>query len=129
MQATLATPARFAGVGLHTGAPVRMTMHPAPAGHGVVFRRTDLGGALVPARWDAVVPSQLCTLLAGENGATVSTVEHVMAALAGTGIHNVLIDIDGPEAPILDGSAAPSWPGSWRRASFSRTRRCAPSGC
>ena len=107
MQATLATPARFAGVGLHTGAPVRMTMHPAPAGHGVVFRRTDLGGALVPARWDAVVPSQLCTLLAGENGATVSTVEHVMAALAGTGIHNVLIDIDGPEAPILDGSAAP----------------------
>ena len=73
MQATLATPARFAGVGLHTGAPVRMTMHPAPAGHGVMFRRTDLGGALVPARWDAVVPSQLCTLLAGENDATVRT--------------------------------------------------------
>lgn len=107
MQATLATTARFTGAGLHSGAPARLTINPAPAGHGIVFRRTDLGGALVPARWDMVEPSKLCTLLRGENGATVSTVEHVMAALAGTGIHNALIDIDGPEIPILDGSAAP----------------------
>lgn len=107
MQATLATPARFTGAGLHSGAPARMTIRPAPAGHGIVFRRTDLDGALIPARWDRVVPSQLCTLLRGEGEATVSTVEHVMAALSGTGIHNALIDIDGPEIPILDGSAAP----------------------
>lgn len=107
MQATLATSARLSGVGLHSGAPVRMTINPAPAGHGIVFRRTDLDGALIPARWDRVVPSQLCTLLRGEQGAQVSTVEHIMAALAGTGIHNALIDIDGPEAPILDGSSAP----------------------
>lgn len=107
MQATLATPARFKGAGLHSGKLARMTINPAPAGHGVVFRRTDLAGALIPALWDHVVPSSLCTLLEGENGATVSTVEHVMAALAGTGVHNALIDIDGPEVPILDGSAAP----------------------
>lgn len=107
MQATLATPARFSGAGLHSGKPARLTINPAPAGHGFVFRRTDLGGKLIPARWDHVVPSTLCTLLQGEDGATVSTVEHVMAALAGTGIHNALIDIDGPEVPILDGSSAP----------------------
>lgn len=111
MQATLATPARFTGAGLHSGQPARMTIHPAPAGHGIVFRRVDLtadgAGALIPARWDNVVPSQLCTLLQGQGGATVSTVEHVMAALSGTGIHNALIDIDGPEIPILDGSSAP----------------------
>ena len=107
MQATLATSARFSGAGLHSGAPVRMTIHPAPAGHGIVFRRTDMADALIPARWDHVVPSQLCTLLQGEGGATLSTVEHVMAALSGTGIHNALIDVDGPEVPILDGSSAP----------------------
>ena len=65
MQATLATPARFSGAGLHSGAPVRMTIHPAPAGHGIVFRRTDMDNMLIPARWDRVVPSQLCTLLQG----------------------------------------------------------------
>ena len=111
MQATLATQARFSGAGLHSGAPARLTINPAPAGHGIVFRRTDLAtdenAALIPARWDHVQPSRLCTLLCGENGASVSTVEHVMAALLGTGIHNALIDIDGPEIPILDGSAAP----------------------
>ena len=107
MQATLATTARFTGAGLHSGAPARLTINPAPAGHGIMFRRTDLGGALVPARWDHVEPSKLCTLLRGPGGASVSTVEHVMAALAGTGVHNALIDIDGPEVPILDGSAAP----------------------
>ena len=107
MQATLATAAEFKGAGLHSGAAARLTIRPAPAGHGIVFRRTDLDGALVPARWDHVQPSRLCTLLQGANGATVSTVEHFMAALAGTGVHNALIDIDGPEVPILDGSAAP----------------------
>lgn len=110
MQKTLNSPARFSGVGLHGGKPVRMTVHPAPADHGIRFRRTDLPpeAESIPALWSAVVPSTLCTLLQSERGtATVSTVEHLMAALAGCGIHNALIEIDGPEVPILDGSAAP----------------------
>ena len=109
MQNTLATSATFRGLGLHSGAPVTMTVHPAEAGHGIWFRRIDLaaGDTRVAARWDAVVPSKLCTLIANAAGASVSTIEHVMAALAGSAIHNALIDIDGPEVPILDGSAAP----------------------
>ena len=109
MQNTLATSATFRGLGLHSGAPVTMTVHPAEAGHGIWFRRTDIasGDTRVAARWDTVVPSKLCTLIANAAGASVSTIEHVMAALAGSAIHNALIDIDGPEVPILDGSAAP----------------------
>jgi UDP-3-O-[3-hydroxymyristoyl] N-acetylglucosamine deacetylase len=84
-----------------------MVVNPASADYGIWFRRTDLSGVdpLIPARWDAVIPSRLCTLLGNAAGATVSTVEHVMAALAGCGIHNALIEIDGAEVPILDGSA------------------------
>lgn len=84
-------------------------MQPAPAGHGIWFRRSDItqGNALIPAHWDAVVPSRLCTLIKNDDGHSVSTIEHVMAALAGCAIHNALIDIDGPEVPILDGSAVP----------------------
>ena len=108
MQNTLVHSVTFTGVGLHSGAPVTMTVHPAAADHGIWFRRTDLvADALVPARWDAVVPSKLCTLIANAAGVTVSTIEHIMAALAGSAVHNALIDIDGPEVPILDGSAAP----------------------
>lgn len=99
----------FTGFGLHGGAAVRMVVKPAPAGHGIVFRRTDVSGeeARVPAHWQAVVPSKLCTLIANEAGVSVSTIEHVMAALAGCAVHNALIEIDGPEVPILDGSAVP----------------------
>jgi UDP-3-O-[3-hydroxymyristoyl] N-acetylglucosamine deacetylase len=98
----------FAGIGLHSGAAVRMTVRPAPADHGIWFCRSDLAGKpQVPARWDAVVQSRLCTVVANAGGASVSTIEHLMAALAGTGIHNALIEIDGPEVPILDGSARP----------------------
>lgn len=99
----------FKGTGLHSGKPVRMVVRPASADYGIWFRRTDLtrGDALIPARWDAVVPSKLCTLVANDDGAQVSTIEHVMAALAGLAINNALIEIDGPEVPILDGSAAP----------------------
>lgn len=99
----------FDGVGLHSGAAVRMVVRPASADYGIWFRRTDLseGDTLVPARWDAVVPSRLCTLVANSQGVRVSTIEHLMAALAGLGIQNALIEIDGPEVPILDGSAVP----------------------
>jgi UDP-3-O-[3-hydroxymyristoyl] N-acetylglucosamine deacetylase len=109
VQTTLRTSVSFDGVGLHSGKPVRLTIRPAPADHGVVFRRTDiaLGDRLVPALWDRVELSPLCTKLVNRAGVAVSTVEHVMAALAGCGVHNALIDIDGPEAPILDGSSAP----------------------
>ena len=107
MQTTIAQKARFRGVGLHSGAAVRLTILPAPADHGIVFVRTDLDGLRIPARWDHVTPSQLCTLLDNGEGATVSTVEHVMAALVGTGINNAVVEVNGPEVPILDGSSAP----------------------
>lgn len=107
MQTTIATKAQFRGVGLHSGAAVRLAILPAPANHGIVFSRTDLGGARIAALWDQVTPSQLCTLLDDGNGVTVSTVEHVMAALSGTGITNALVQVNGPEIPILDGSSAP----------------------
>jgi len=111
VQTTLRTAVTFEGVGLHTGAPVRMTVNPASAGTGIRFRRTDIAtdgtgrNPIVPARWDAVVPSKLCTLIENADSVTVSTIEHIMAALSGCGFHNALIDIDGPEVPILDGSA------------------------
>ena len=109
VQTTIRSAVSFQGVGLHSGAPVRMTIRPAAAEHGIWFKRTDIeiGDALVPARFDAVEISPLCTLIKNRAGVSVSTIEHVMAALAGCGIHNALIEIDGPEVPIVDGSAAP----------------------
>jgi UDP-3-O-[3-hydroxymyristoyl] N-acetylglucosamine deacetylase len=86
-----------------------MTVHPASAEYGIWFRRTDVIGrdAMVQAHWSAVENARLCTEIANAHGVRVSTIEHLMAALAGCGIHNALIEIDGPEVPILDGSAAP----------------------
>ena len=107
MQTTLKRAIEFSGIGLHTGRPVRLALRPAPSGHGIVFHRTDLGGARIPARFDLVERSPLCTMLVGEDGASVSTVEHLMAALAGCGVLNAIVELDGPEVPILDGSAAP----------------------
>lgn len=108
VQTTLKSSIGFVGTGLHTGRPVRMTIRPASAEYGIWFRRLDVSGrdALVPARYDAVIASELSTKIANEAGVEVSTVEHVMAALAGTGVHNALIELDGPEVPIMDGSAA-----------------------
>jgi UDP-3-O-[3-hydroxymyristoyl] N-acetylglucosamine deacetylase len=87
---------------------VTVTVNPAEAGTGIVFRRSDVTdrNPLVPALWDHVVISPLNTRIVNADGVQVSTIEHLMAALAGTGLHNVLIDIDGPEVPIMDGSAA-----------------------
>ncbi len=107
MQTTIKSAVTFQGVGLHSGAPVRMVVRPASAEHGIWFRRTDVifKDNLVAARWDVVNQSPLCTKIQNEAGITVSTVEHIMAALMGCGIHNALIEIDGPEVPILDGSS------------------------
>jgi UDP-3-O-[3-hydroxymyristoyl] N-acetylglucosamine deacetylase len=97
------------GVGLHSGARVTMTLRPAEPDRGIVFRRTDLagGGVEIPARWDAVVDTRLNSTLGDGNGVTVGTVEHVMAALYGAGIDNAVVELNGPEVPIMDGSAAP----------------------
>lgn len=109
MQNTLKASVTFEGVGLHSGQSAKMVLKPAPANHGIVFKRVDIavGNNDVPARWDHVERTALCTRLVSKNGTTVSTVEHVMAALAGCGVHNALIEIDGPEVPIADGSSAP----------------------
>lgn len=104
-QWTLARPISFAGVSLHAGQPVRLTLRPAPPEHGRVFERVDLPGRpRLPALADRVVETTLSTTL-GEGGVRLATVEHLMAALWATGLTNVLIEVDGPELPILDGSA------------------------
>lgn len=84
-----------------------MTVRPAPAGQGIVFRRMDVTGhdPVVPALWDRVIVSPLNTRIANADCVSVSTVEHLMAALVGTGLHNATVEIDGPEVPIMDGSA------------------------
>ncbi len=107
-QRTLRNPISCSGVGLHRGQPVTLTLRPAVPDSGIVFRRTDLGLDL-PARFDHVVDTRLCTVLGApaHPEARVSTVEHVMAALAACGIDNVLVEMDGPEVPVLDGSSAP----------------------
>ena len=106
MQTTLRSSARLEGAGLHTGRPARVVIHPAAFGHGIRFRRSDLGRATIGASWDGVAPSELCTRLEGR-GVEISTVEHLMAALAGCCVTDALVEIDGPEPPILDGSALP----------------------
>ena len=107
-QHTLAGPAVFAGVGLHTGRRVRAAILPAPAGSGIVFLRTDVkGDGRIEARAHNVSSTRLSTVIGNAAGATVSTVEHLMAALHGLGVDNALVELDGPEAPIMDGSAAP----------------------
>ena len=107
MQTTLKSNVTFSGAGLHTGAPVMLVLRPAPANNGIVFRRVDIAGDnALTAVWDNVAVSPLNTRLTNSAGVTVSTIEHLMAALAGTGVHNVVVDIDGPEVPIMDGSAA-----------------------
>lgn len=109
MQMTVATDVHFKGIGLHSGRPVRLTVHPAPRDHGIRFRRTDLSGpaAELEARFDKAEQTPLCTRLVNEHGTTLSTIEHLMAALAGLGVTNAQIDVSAPEIPILDGSAAP----------------------
>ncbi len=109
VQTTIKSPISFTGKGLHSGVPTTVTVRPASAHHGIWFSRIDVavGDRLIPARWDVVNRSPLCTKLENNAGLVVSTVEHLMAALAGCGIHNALIEIDGPEVPILDGSAVP----------------------
>ncbi len=106
-QRTLSAPIGCNGVGLHTGALVNVKLRPAPADHGIVFVRTDLPKRVeIPATASHVVNTELATTV-GNDGAQVGTVEHLLAALSGLGVDNVWIELDGPEVPIMDGSAAP----------------------
>lgn len=106
---TLAGPAICAGVGVHSGERVRLSIRPAPSGHGIVFVRSDVTDRdnRVPVSGDAVVASQLNTLITNADGVTVATIEHLMAALAALGVSNAVVELDGPELPIMDGSALP----------------------
>lgn len=108
-QHTIKTSIPCRGVGLHSGEAVSMVLHPAPTGHGIVFRRIDLeeGRNEIPARYDAVTNTTLCSTIANDSGASVATIEHLMAAIAGLGVDNLLIELDGPEVPVMDGSAEP----------------------
>lgn len=105
---TINHPFCFSGRGLHSGVVTRISIRPAAPGSGIIFRRVDLPGfPLVPARWNRVGSLRLCTTLLGDGGAHVTTVEHLMAALSALEIDDAWIDTNGPEIPILDGSAAP----------------------
>lgn len=108
-QHTLAAPVHFVGLGLHTGKPVRMTLLPAAADNGYVFHRLDRMPPRnrVPARWHSVTDTRLSTTVGNAAGVTVQTIEHLMAALFACGVDNCDIEIDGPEVPIMDGSARP----------------------
>jgi UDP-3-O-[3-hydroxymyristoyl] N-acetylglucosamine deacetylase len=107
-QRTLKASIGCVGVGLHCGRRISLKLHPAAADMGVVLRRVDLG-IDIPARFDCVTDTRLCTLLSSPDAphAQVGTVEHLMAALAACGVDNVLVEVDGPEIPVLDGSAFP----------------------
>ncbi|MBF0189506.1 MAG: UDP-3-O-acyl-N-acetylglucosamine deacetylase, partial [Magnetococcales bacterium] len=106
-QRTLKNTIRCTGIGLHGGEKTYLSLRPAPENTGIVFHRTDCNGALIPAKVENVVETQLCTTLSNGGDTRVSTVEHLLAAFAGLGVDNAYIDLDGPEVPIMDGSAAP----------------------
>jgi UDP-3-O-[3-hydroxymyristoyl] N-acetylglucosamine deacetylase len=108
-QTTLRTAVTFEGIGVHSGKPVRMVVKPADPGAGISFLRTGLPNGnerLIEARHLAVSTTELCTVIGEQNSGCVATIEHLMSALVGLGIDNALIEINGPEVPILDGSAA-----------------------
>mgnify|MGYP001614353754 CR=1 FL=1 len=109
LQRTLKTSIGCTGIGLHTGVRVSMKLHPAEPDTGIIFRRVDLvgGGAEIPADWSRVIDSRMCTVIADENGVSVATVEHLMSTFAGLEIDNAIVEINGPEVPAMDGSAAP----------------------
>jgi UDP-3-O-[3-hydroxymyristoyl] N-acetylglucosamine deacetylase len=105
-QRTLAQPISATGVGIHSGRKVEMCLKPAPVGHGIVFKRVDLSGVSYSARAHGVGDTGMSTSL-GHGPARVGTIEHLMSAFAGLGVDNCLVELNAPEVPIMDGSAAP----------------------
>ncbi len=108
-QQTLKNSIYCSGTGLHSGVKVALSLHPAKPDTGIVFRRADIGGpsAEISARYDQVTDTRLCTTVTNDAGVSVSTVEHLMAAIAGCMLDNVIVEVNGPELPIMDGSAEP----------------------
>ena len=108
-QHTVRAPALFAGVGVHTGAYTRVSVRPAAVNSGIVFVRTDVADrdAYIPATGEAVCKTQLGTVIGNEAGVTVATIEHLMAAFVMLGVDNAVVEVDGPEMPIMDGSSLP----------------------
>ena len=106
LEQTIAASIEFAGVGLHSGAPVKMRLLPAPAGSGIVFRRTDLDNFEIPAIGRNVAKVSYATSLMRQ-GVLISTTEHLLSALIGMGVDNVIVELDNLELPILDGSGLP----------------------
>ena len=106
-QRTLDQKVSFSGIGLHSGKEVHLTLKPAPISHGIKFIRKDLpDNPTIPARFNCVVDTSLATVI-GLDGAIVSTIEHLMACLAGLSIDNVIVELDSYEVPVMDGSAGP----------------------
>ena len=103
---TIRSEIEFSGIGLHSGAPVKMRLVPAPAGSGIVFRRTDLDGYEIPATGRNVAKVSYATSLM-RGGVLISTTEHLLSAFIGYGVDNVIVEVDNLEVPILDGSALP----------------------
>jgi len=120
-QHTIRRPVTFTDIGLHTGQPAKITVSPARANHGIRFKRHGSDDSM-PAFMDRVVDTSLATTIA-DRGMIVSTTEHLLAALSGLGIDNALIEVDGPELPIMDGSAAP-FVEDLKKASRTRQRSC-----
>lgn len=110
MQHTIRQPISSIGTGLHTGRRISLRLSPAPENTGIVFRRNDVTQPPLAARYDTVVDTRLSTVLGRDGGnghdGRIATIEHLMAALAGCGVDNILVDVDGPEIPVFDGSAA-----------------------
>ena len=107
-QTTLCDEASVSGIGVHSGSPVTLTLHPADAGAGIVFLRTGLPGRSdceIRADVRAVTATEFATVLGDDDGPLCATAEHVLAALAGLGVDNAVVEVDGPEVPIMDGSA------------------------
>ena len=109
MQQTIKSKIQVHGVGLHSGQSITMVLRPAEADRGIVFLRTDIENKdnRIAALWGNVVDTRLCTVIGNKDGITVGTIEHLMAALRGCGIDNLIIEINGPEVPVMDGSAMP----------------------
>jgi UDP-3-O-[3-hydroxymyristoyl] N-acetylglucosamine deacetylase len=109
-QTTLKNHVTVKGIGVHSGAPANLTLHPAEANSGIVFLRSGTGGQPdreLCANYRSVTATEFATVLGDHNGPAVSTTEHVLAALHGCGVDNAVVEVDGPEVPIMDGSAAP----------------------
>ena len=107
-QKTLSRPVSFSGIGLHSAKDVTLTIHPAITNHGIVFKRSDVGGdknPFIKASYENIIPLQLCTTIANDDGVMAQTIEHVLAALSGLNVTNALIEISAEEVPVLDGSA------------------------